>query len=114
MGSPPHKPDLGHKQSHDPPLAKLRRFSWEMLAEMLHYWPLHLILSMRYRLDAKSVYLLPTGTLRALRVRWRSLPHTPKVRWNGSLPMRGGLSLHPKTLMTDQGKKSGFCVRLRI
>jgi hypothetical protein len=26
------------EQSHDPPLAKLGRFSWEMLTEMLHQW----------------------------------------------------------------------------
>jgi len=33
---PPHKPDRGHKQGHDPLLAKSRRFSWEILDEMLH------------------------------------------------------------------------------
>jgi hypothetical protein len=32
----PHKPAGGHKQSHDPPLAKSGRFSWEMLDAMLH------------------------------------------------------------------------------
>jgi len=31
----PHKSDRGHKQSHDPPLAKSGRFSWETLDEMV-------------------------------------------------------------------------------
>src|SRR5690554_3891874 len=38
-GSPPppvRKPCPAHKQSRDPPATKPGRFSWEMLAEMLH------------------------------------------------------------------------------